>query len=184
MGKSKGFLGREFLTWLWFQSEKNTEPFPLANPGSDKDYIIDLWIDDRVTLEASSGTVHSHTLKGGDPSQSAEAATALMTGKTPRELKLGVTIQGWGEFICTLSGDTLSPRSVHLPEPGEADGEAQDTSPLSFRLHALEALCEVIDGLFALYMDDRTEPERYAGFRSDLRSWIRSRPSGTTDLVH
>ncbi|MFW7377984.1 MAG: hypothetical protein ACOH5I_04175 [Oligoflexus sp.] len=184
MSQAKSFLGREFLTWLWYLSETTQEPLSVTGPTSNQDYMVDIWVDDRVTLEAPTGKSHYHTIKGGDPSQSAEAATALMTGKTPKDLKLGMNIHELGEFIFTLSGDNITPKSIHLPEAGESLQESEHYSPIGFRLTALEALCEVIDGLFSLFMDERIDQNRYQEFRQQIKEWIKARPSGSESLLH
>jgi len=184
MSQAKSFLGREFLTWLWYQSETHEEPLSVAGPKSSQKYMADLWVDDRVTLEAPTGKSHYHTIKGGDPSQSAEAATALMTGKTPKEIKLGMNIHGFGEYVFTLSGDDITPKSIHLPEAAESLQESEHYAPISFRLSALDALCEVIDGLFSLFMDERIDQNRHQEFRQQIREWIKARPSDRESLLH
>lgn len=184
MSQAKSFLGREFLTWLWFQSETQLEPLTIASPNSAKEYLVDIWVDDRVTLEAPTGKSHYHTIKGGDPSQSAEAATALMTGKTPKDMKLGMSIHEIGEYIFTLSSEDITPKSIHLPEAPETVQDTDHFSPIGFRLAALGALCDVIDGLFSLFMDDRIDQNRYREFRKQIKDWIKARPASSESLLH
>ena len=38
--KSKTFLGREFLTWLWFQAGPNETPFEITAPSGEKQALI------------------------------------------------------------------------------------------------------------------------------------------------
>lgn len=184
MTHAKSFLGREFLTWLWYHSENHAEPLTVIGPSTDKSYLVDLWIDDRVTLEAPTGKSHYHTMKGGDPSQSAEAAAALITGKVPKDLKLGMTLHEFGEYIFTLNGDDISPRTVQLPEPPEAAEDLESFSTLGFRMTALDALCDVIDGLFSLFMDDRVDQNRHQEFLNQIREWIKARPTGHDAVLH
>ena len=137
--KSKTFLGREFLTWLWFQAEANETPFEITAPSGEKT-SFDLWIDDRVILESSGSKAHVHTLKGGDPSQSLEAAAALKSGKTVSEVKIGISVEGYGEFTCVLNYQDLSPRSIQLPDVIEEEDLMNSISPLSVRLELTRVL--------------------------------------------
>src|SRR5262249_10437759 len=99
LSKAKGFLGREFLTWLWYMAETYEDHLTTSGP-SGEEIAFDIWVDDRLVLEATGGSASSHenVMKGGDPSQSYEAAAALGTGKTVKELKLGINAKGYGEF--------------------------------------------------------------------------------------
>ena len=46
LGRSKSFLGREFLTWLWYLAETMQERLRLEVSGRTLE--IDLWVDDRL----------------------------------------------------------------------------------------------------------------------------------------
>ena len=45
------FLGREFLVWLWYQSDINEGRFSLGEAGH-----AELWFDDRVVLQANDNS--------------------------------------------------------------------------------------------------------------------------------
>ena len=66
--KNKAFLGKEFLTWLWFKSEIRNHKFSFKDLGS---FI--LYIDDSLKLGGGSGFVREHSLKGGTPAYSLES---------------------------------------------------------------------------------------------------------------
>ncbi len=173
IAKAKGFLGREFLTWLWYVAETTKERLIINS------YDIDLWVDDRISLEGTAAMSHQHLMKGGDPSHSREAATALSTGKTVRELKLGCRIKGIGEFTTVLHCDDLSPRSLTLPSPdSDQNAEtAKDTLPISKRLEAMASFLAVLDGLFSLFMEKRTAPTWEDSDLTHVREWIKKRQS-------
>ena len=186
LGKSKGFLGREFLTWLWYQAETSGGSIAVASVGSESNDFtqVDIWVDDRVTLEASIGHVHTQTLKGGDPSQSAEASTALRFGKVVKEMKLGMNIPGIGESTCVLSADELSPRSLQLPQPADELHQEEGFSLLSFRLLACEQFCAILDGLFALFLESRLDQDEYLKVRQDMKQWVQDRSNREQTLLH
>lgn len=188
LGKSKGFLGKEFLTWLWYQVE-TTGGSIAVTPNSSGESVsdpvqIELWIDDRVTLEAAIGHVHTQTLKGGDPSQSAEASTALRAGKVVKEMKLGMNIPGIGEITCVLGADELAPRSLQLPQPADDLHQDEGFSLLSFRLLACEQFCEILDGLFALFLESRLDQGEYLKVRQDMKQWVQERSTREQTLLH
>jgi hypothetical protein len=180
MSKAKAFLGREFLTWLWYMAETNEER--LQAPGRVTGTLdFDIWVDDRIVLEASSGMSHSNVMKGGDPSQSFEAAAALTTGKTVKEMKLGVNVKNYGEYTAVLHCDELNPRSLKLPKP-DAEGGAPvgaDELPIVWRLKHTEVFLAVLDGLFARFLNLRVDETWQATGLVAMRAWIKQRHKGT-----
>ena len=53
LSKAKGFLGREFLTWLWYVAETSKETLTFEVPGREDGLELDIWVDDRIVLEAT-----------------------------------------------------------------------------------------------------------------------------------
>ena len=155
---SKPFFGQEFLTWLWFRSESGEDQVNLTG-STGEEYVFDLWIDDRLILESSTARAHHHTIRGGDPSQSAEAATALLTGKSVKELKMGINVEGYGEYQAVLSGKDLAPRSLSLPDQEDASGEAiaDPLELIQLRLEQMRVFLDILDGLFLQFISERTE---------------------------
>ena len=181
--KSKSFLGREFLTWLWFQSEKVEIPFKTNTPAG-KEASFDLWVDDRVVLESSGSKAHTHTLKGGDPSQSIEAAAALKSGKTVSEIKIGISVEGYGDYTCVLNYQDLSPRSIQLPEVTEEEDLLQNVSPVAVRLELTRCLLNALDCLFVHFLEQRVGEKWEAGKVEDIRSWIREKDAEDFSKLH
>lgn len=175
--KAKAFLGREFLTWLWFLADTTDKELEYQDKATGKKKRFDLWIDDRLVLESGRGLSHENVLKGGDPSNSQEAGTALATGKTVRELKLGVHIKGVGDFTAVLNEGDLNPRSLKLPtvETGEAEGSAEPTLPIATRLKQTEAFLTILDRLFALFMEQRVGDEWESEHLPRIRAWVKKR---------
>jgi recombination associated protein RdgC len=190
LASAKAFLGREFLTWLWYTAETTTErlkvPGPAGEPGAKKakDLELDLWVDDRLALASEA---HRNVMKGGDASHSREAAAFLATGKTVRELKLGLNIKDVGEFTAVLNADDLNPRALKLPAPGKDDGAPKnaDTLPLVHRLKLMAVFCAALDGLFAHFLAERCAPEWEEGGLAAMRGWIKKRQkAGESATLH
>ena len=182
--KAKSFLGREFLTWLWYHAEKTDSPVSIKSPKRERPYFADLWIDDRLVLESQHTKAHVQTLKGGDPSRSIEAASALLTGKSVKEMRVGFNIDALGEFTFTLNGSDLSPRSIHLPDPSSELSQEDSFSLLSYRLKASQVLVDVLDGLFCQFIEERTDDEWQSRGMGDIKSWIQSRSQDQEHALH
>lgn len=179
MSKAKGFLGREFLTWLWFQSElADSLHLDLKDGGTA---ICRIWIDDRVVLESSAAKAHIYSLRGGEPSQSIETAAALQSGKMAKQLKIGIDIDDMGEFTAVLNAQDLTPRSLSLPVLANQDasqGTPADTAasePLALRLQQTELFLNVLDALFSLFLDERTDAKWEDEGVEKIRTWIKTR---------
>ena len=200
LAQSKTFLGREFLTWLWYTAETTREPMRVdwggtsaASEGDDsgrskkknRGLEFDVWVDDRLVLDGSAASAHTHVMKGGDPSHSREASVALTTGKTVSEMKIGLNVKGHGEFFALLNGEDLAPRGLKLPVPRRDDGdddgaskkrgESEGESPLGLRLRQMAVFLAVLDGLFAKFLAQRTDKSWETEGLADIRAWIRSR---------
>ena len=183
LSKAKGFLGREFLTWLWYTAETTRESLSLTIKG--KVVHFDLWVDDRVVLESGGGIAQQSVMKGGDPSQSHEAGAALVTGKTVRELKIGLNVKDVGEFTSILHADELSPRSLKLPSPAGGAATSADELPIATRIRHMDAFLDLLDGLFARFMDTRTSDEWEKTVLNDIRVWIKKRQkTGESATLH
>lgn len=185
--RAKGFLGREFLTWLWYTAEAQKEALTTPSRDGSEELEFDVWIGDRLVLEASTGLALEHVIKGGDPSQSQEAYTALTNGKSVRELKLGLSIRGYGEYTASLHCDDLNPRSLKLPQPDDdtaEEGAARDL-PVVLRLKQTEAFLAALDALFARFLASRTTDGWEDAELKDMRDWIRRRQKAAeSDTLH
>lgn len=172
MTKAKAFLGREFLTWLWYVIESEESLSIETSSGTQE---VELWIDDKLVLESSSARAHENVLKGGDPSKAEEAAAALRSGKTVKELKLGMQIKGTGEFICSLNAAELTPKSLMLPEMATDDGEETVATPIAHRINLMNQFLDVFDGIFGLFLEDRVEDTWNDKHLEDIRTWVQNR---------
>lgn len=176
----KNFLGREFLTWLWFfvESEEGGEfTFQTLEHGKVKAQIA---LEDRIVLSSKVGMSHDHTIKGGNPSRCQEAATALRNGKGVKELRLSLDLADAGQFSFNLSGDDLSPKGVQLPE-ARPD---HDDSPLEQRLKSTVNLASAIDHLMSKFMRERSGKVWDTERLENIRTWIKTRTQERDGVIH
>lgn len=178
MPRAKAFLGREFLTWLWYMAE--TDEAKLEIPARERQAArpFRIWVDDRLVLESGRGMSHENLLKGGDPARSHEAAAALACGKTVRELKLGLNIKGIGDFTAILSETDLNPRSLKLPVPDNDADQGQSsaaTLPIAARLQQTELFLAALDTLFLMFIEKRVAGDFETEHLAPIREWIKKR---------
>ncbi len=84
--EQRRFVGREFLVWLWFESELFEGRFSLDALG-----VCELWLEGRITLVQEK---EQSRLKGAAPSSAPEAHEALRQGKLPSHARVRVTRGG------------------------------------------------------------------------------------------
>jgi hypothetical protein len=156
------FLGREFLLWLWWKSEREFGTMELPHYGR-----VDLWIDDRLQFRTPGDDPQTSDLKGGAPATTAEARTALLAGKTVEVARIGLRIQE-REHALELRGEGLELAGVKVP------GEVKDgfDERIFERMFLLEEVTGILDALYAGFCGDRLGPDWDSGVLPEIRTWI------------
>lgn len=181
--EAKVFLAGEFLLWLWFTAETHG-PMELASLQSSRQPVtIDLWVRDKIVFEASKLNAMKQSFTGGLPSQSPEVALALKSGKKVGELRLGVDVEGHGEFRFGLSSGDMALRSLKLPDIDD-DLPEIDGGLYPVRIQQLELISDIFDRLFYQFLLQRTAPDWKDNLWKDLREWIQKRDSGSDGLLN
>lgn len=158
------FLGSEFLTWLWQRSDVNDGRFSLDADFGD----FELWFEDKLVVGSAMIDAQENHFKGGQPTTSLEAHTALRLGKLAREAKLRV-VRGTQEWSFTLKGDTLSTAGVKLPAVLSKD----DSEAFVERMELLEQLDEMVKGLFGQFLRLRLSDAWHSEALPALQAWVR-----------
>ena len=158
---NRSFLGREFLTWLWFKGETQNHKIVSEQYGS-----YHLYIDDKIVLSSTSGSVRENSLKGGTPAYAQEACSALGAGKLVHEAKF-ILQDSERQWSFSIVGDDLSLRNVRLPSVTEADSRAH----ISQRIMYAHLLSDFIDSLFKEYIKLRLSSQ-FQDEVTRIREWI------------
>lgn len=161
---NRAFLGREFLTWLWFKSETQNHKLAIGKYG-----VFHLYIDDKIVLSSTSGSVRENSLKGGTPAYAFEAGSALGTGKLVHEAKF-ILQDSERQWSFSLLADDLSLRNVRLPAISEADSHAH----INQRIVYSQLLSNLIDELFKSFMELRVSEQFYVEL-TKIREWIENK---------
>lgn len=149
--ETHGFLGEEFLTWLWFRWETTGGEFTLSGGR-----VVGVALDDFLAFAAPSEDETEQTLRRGLPTRTAEARTALRQGSRLRKARLLIA-EGSRQWTATLDAPTLSLGGVKLPE--DAEECESDIDRTTDRAANWLALHEIVQALYANFLEQRLRPD-------------------------
>ena len=161
-----GFLGEEFLTWIWFRWEQEGGEFTL--PGAR---IVGVAIDDLLVFAPRHDDETQQTLRHGLPTRTEEARAALRQGNRISRARL-IIAEGQLQWTLTLDGERLAFNGVKLPDDAE-DCEC-DSDRTADRSANWLALHEIVAGLFALFLRVRLAPAWLEREAPAMAAWMRS----------
>jgi hypothetical protein len=104
--EKRRFVGREFLLWLWFESEVFDATLSTADHGS-----FGLWLEKRLVL--SSGK-ESTRCTAPSPGRGREAKEALLIGQLPESAGVRITLSE-EETSFVLRAEALGVSGLKLP---------------------------------------------------------------------
>ncbi|TWU47113.1 hypothetical protein [Rubripirellula reticaptiva] len=155
------FLGNEFLMWLWWTLENESDTIVLPDESE-----VTLMLAKTLSLECPLGESGKETITAESPVKLPEAMQAIRSGKLPR--KTGMTMVRDGRtFDLVLQAETfgISGAKIHLDDDEEFDDDD--------RIDAIRTLSETVDGLFHTFCDRRVD----ADWKKDLKKvtkWLNS----------
>jgi hypothetical protein len=163
---AEAHIGRDFLTWLWYFSEA-CGGIATIDTGT-----VAVAIEGPLCFMFEGAGAHETVLRNGQPLISAEARTALMSGKKLRRAKV-ILSRDEATWKFTFDADTFCFRSTQLPQADEVDA----ISRFQDRMLALETLRESIIGFYKRFLEERINASEWKGIREDIRKWVGSRSS-------
>jgi len=163
------YLGKEFLTWLWFQTDRDAGPLRVQT-GDE----VTVMLDRTLALKCDFGLTGSDVINCDGPTRLPEARSALRIGKQPT--RAGLIVGGpLGEFRFTLDGPRWTLSSLALPE-SEADRGERERVEQRFELVADAAA--LIDALFDIFLQKRSG-RAWEGELREMRAWASGTPTQT-----
>jgi hypothetical protein len=164
VASDKSFLGREFLTWLWYRCEVDGGTFPLE--GGEVGVVF----NDYVSLVSDGEEREENICRRGSPHRSREARTALFAGKLVSAAKLEIA-RGERQFAARLDARTFDVRGAKYPDPESSEPEERALE----RLEAMEELSDILDGLYGLFLSVRLGDQWESREVPAMARWIRAR---------
>lgn len=137
--ETKRFLGREFLIWLWFESELFESQASAHGVGE-----FELLLEKQIVLEAGGQKDKEQSkLRGANPASTPEAREALRQGKTPTSASLRLR-RNEQEFSFVFNADAFTLSGVKLP----ALLNDKEDEPFYERISLMEDLEAHIEALY------------------------------------
>jgi hypothetical protein len=155
------YLGREFLTWLWYRSATQQGIFELA------DGAVEVWFDARLTLESQGDLKEQNVIKAESPTETTEAHAALLTGKLVSEARLRI-VSGQKQWSLAMKGDTLGLSGVKIP----ALLSREDDDQLYERFMLIEEIEDMIGALYRQFMELRLDDSLWRPEIQAIRTWV------------
>ena len=112
-----GYLGNEFLLWLWFTLEGEGDVVTLGD-----DSEVTVMLSRTLALECPLGQSGSESIRSEAPTKLPEARRAIQAGKLPRQAGLTL-VRHDQQYELTLQAETLAVSGAKLPRV--EDGEEQ-----------------------------------------------------------
>lgn len=160
------FLGEEFLTWLWFRSERGLATFVLKDRTE-----VAISLDDFLCIGGGEDETEQ-TLRKGLPTRSLEATAALSSGKRLVKSRL-ILAQGGDEWMMTLDGPRFACASVKRIG-AEEDAETPEARDIE-RIDSSVRVGELLDGVYEIFLSERLQERFVHDKLPEMRSWVSAR---------
>jgi hypothetical protein len=142
---SPAHLGNEFLLWLWFVLETDTDTLVLAD-GSEAAVMLVRTLQ----LECPRGQSGSESIRSDAPTRLPEARRAIQAGKLPRQAGM-ILVRHDQQVELTLQAETLAVSGAKLPACEEGEQRAR----LEERVNQVRHLMETLDLLYDAFLRRR-----------------------------
>ena len=159
------FLGRDFLTWLWFKSETNNGWFDLEELG-----MAEVWFNGRVTLQPESDQEPETITCIGENSRLSEARFALTKNKKVTQALVKL-IMGDHEWTFTLDSMWMNFKSLKSPKI-LLDKDDDPDGLFYERVFLMDQPIRAVDRIFLSFIRLRTSTDWDTMELPALISWI------------
>lgn len=160
-GRDSDFLGKEFLTWLWYRTDKDDAALQISG-GTD----VTVMIDKSLRMKCDFGLTGSTVISADHPVELPEARAALRIGKLP--VRAGLVLgSALGEFRLSLEALRWTVGGLTLPE---IEGEDDPRARIEARFEQIADVAGQLDALYELFLQLRVSPDWSAELRG-LQKW-------------
>lgn len=146
-----GFLGEEFLLWLWWKTEEGVAEWTILSPWGEKS--VGIAMDDLLAFAPNHDDETRQTLRDGTPTCTPEARAALRQGHRIAKAKLTIAVDSH-QFTATIDGATLALSGVRLGDDAEDCESAEDRTV--DRAESWAVLTHAVEQLFSRFCNVRT----------------------------
>lgn len=158
------FLGREFLLWLWYNSEIKGGTYTL------EDGEVELWVDRRIVLRHDDDEGSEKIICTGDNPHLKEARFALSENKQVTESQLRLKIED-NEFSFILDSEWMNMKSFKTPKVMN-DVDDDPDGIFYEKMFLIERAVSALDAIFTQFIKLRVSPDWDESEKSALLDWI------------
>ncbi len=169
--EEKGFLGREFLTWLWYKSEQRGGLVEIPGSGD-----VAVSFERFIILDSGEGTARETVTCKGLSAELREAKTGLSLGKkvARAHLRLGRDDDQW---LLTVDSKTLDISSLRIrrglsKNPDQEDDDLALEARVIERAYMLFRACETLDLLLKSFLEIRLDPQAWNKEIRGMKKWV------------
>jgi hypothetical protein len=164
-----GFLGNDFLTWLWFMIETGQDITQAINAKDP----VSLDIGNSLVLENTLGDNAREKISiKGDQAGLEEGTTALKKGAKVTEMNLVCRLGPEEEYHFTIKGESFNLTGLKTPA-GKGDGSDDEIEGRIVEKSLLiSRVAQVMNTLFFTFLERRIDDDwKNKGFDA-MRAWI------------
>jgi hypothetical protein len=158
--QSPDYLGNEFLLWLWWSLENESDTIVLPDNSE-----VTAMLTKTLSLECPAGENGKETISAECPTKLPEAMQAIRSGKMPR--KSGMTIVRDGrtyELVLQAETFAISGAKIVLDEGEEFEPED--------RIDAIRTMSETVDSMFHSFCNRRTDASVWKKDMKKMSQWL------------
>ncbi len=162
------YLGQDFLTWLWYNSE--VRQGQLSTSGGE---VFFLAMEQRIAVEGGAGQSRDIAVSSGPGTSLREAKLGLQSGKKVNRalMRIELDSEAWR---LQLKAEDFSVSGMKTPRVQKAREEGEDPdAPLLEKVYLIEKCLELVDDLFAQFLRLRFSQEWSEEARK-IGDWIRN----------
>ena len=155
------FLGNEFILWLWWTLENETDTIQLSDESE-----VTIMLTKTLTLECPLGEHGKETISAESPVKLSEAMQAVRAGKLPR--KTGMTLVRNGtqyDLVLQAESFAISGAKIHVDE--------DDGYGIEDRIDGIRELSETVDLLFQHFLARRVS-SAWSQELQQISNWLSS----------
>jgi hypothetical protein len=159
------FLGNEFLLWLWWRWETQSDTIVLAD-----DSEVTGMFARTLSLQCPRDESGKETITAESPVRLPEAAQAIRSGKLPRRAGLTL-VRHDTQYDLVLQAETFTISGAKI-RTEDADEPAEGQAILEDRLEQVRGLHETVDLLFRAFCERRIG-KNWPGELDQMRHWLK-----------
>ena len=158
------YLGNEFLLWLWWHLETQSDTIALPDESE-----VTAMLTKTLTLECPLGESGKETIVAESPVRLPEAAQAIRSGKLPRKSGM-ILVRHGRQYDLVLQAESFGISGAKVRSD---DGSSEGRAELEDRVDVIRTLCETMDLLFEAFCQRRIGAA-WAGDLEQIRQWLQA----------